>query len=130
MDKILLVEDSQIFGTIVKKNLEKQLQRPLIWAKSFTDAKSIIDQFKEEIEIALLDLNLPDAATGEVVDYAIANKIPSIAFTASLDVNLHKDIWSKGVVDYVMKDGPDSLNYIVKQIKTLKTKSQLQNNGS
>ncbi len=119
MSIILLVEDSPIFGSIVKKNLEKQLERPLTWAQSYAEAKEIIDEKKDQIEIALLDLNLPDAETGEIVDYAIANGIPSIVFTASFDIDLHKKIWSKGVVDYVMKDGPDSLNYIVKQIKRL-----------
>ena len=120
MPNILLVEDSQIFGTIVKKNLEKQLQCPITWAKSLTQAKQIIDEQEEPFKIALLDLNLPDAKTGEIVDYAVGKGIPSIVFTASFDVKLHADIWGKGVVDYVMKDGPDSLNYIVKQINRLK----------
>ncbi|MCK4502546.1 MAG: diguanylate cyclase [Desulfuromonadales bacterium] len=116
MSRILLVEDSQIFGAIVKKTLEKQLQRNIIWAKTFATAKQIIDDQKEPFEIALLDLNLPDAETGEVVDYAIAKGIPAIVFTSRFDIELHKQIWGKGVVDYVMKDGPDSLNYIAKQV--------------
>ncbi len=120
MPHVLLVEDSQIFGKIVKTNLEKQLQCSIIWAKSYTQATQIIDEQKEPFKIALLDLNLPDAKTGEIVDYAVSKGIPSIVFTASFDVKLHKNIWAKGVVDYVMKDGPDSLNYIVKQINRLK----------
>lgn len=109
MAMILLVEDSPIFGSIVKSNLEKQLQHIITWAQTFKEAKKIIDVEKNNIKIALLDLNLPDAETGAIVDYTTANNVPSIVFTSRFDIKLHKRIWAKGVVDYVMKDGPDSL---------------------
>jgi len=119
MSSILIVEDSQIFGSLVKKNIEKHFQCPVIWSQSFTEAKKVIDAQADEIDVALLDLNLPDAEMGEVVDYAVAKGIASIVFTSRFDNKLHQYIWSKGVVDYVLKDGPDSLNYIVSQIRRL-----------
>ncbi len=119
MSFILLVEDSPIFGTIVKNNIEKQLQCSIVWAQSFAEASKIIDEQHQDISVALLDLNLPDSEMGAIVDYATAQSIPSIVFTSRFDIKLHQTIWAKGVVDYVLKDGPDSLTYIVNQIKRL-----------
>ena len=99
MSSIFLVEDSPIFGSLVKNNIEKQLQCPVIWSQSFTAAKQILDEKSDEIDVALLDLNLPDAEMGEVVDYAVAKGISSIVFTSRFDIKLHQKIWSKGVVD-------------------------------
>ncbi len=117
---ILLVEDSPIFGTLVKSNLEKRLSESIYWAQSFAAAKKIIDERAEDIDVALLDLSLPDCDMGEVVDYAISHEISSIVFTSRFDIQMHKTIWGKGVVDYVLKDGPDSLNYLAQQIQRLR----------
>ncbi|MBW2185124.1 MAG: diguanylate cyclase [Deltaproteobacteria bacterium] len=119
MLSILIVEDSPIFGSLVKKSIEQQLECSAILTESFAEAKKIFDQHGDTIDVALLDLNLPDAEMGEVVDYAVAKGIASIVFTSRFDIKLHQKIWSKGVVDYVLKDGPDSLNYIVSQIRRL-----------
>jgi diguanylate cyclase (GGDEF)-like protein len=119
MDHILVVEDNHLFGTVVCKMIRQQLSCKLTWVENFADARKEIDDRCNNFSAALLDLNLPDAEMGEAVDYAIAHDIPSIVFTSRFNQQLHEQIWSKGIVDYVLKEGPDSLNYIIKQIRRL-----------
>lgn len=119
MSTVLIVEDSRMFGLMVQKSIQRQLSQPTLWVTTFAEAKQIIDQQSDTISVALLDLNLPDAESGEVVEYAVSKGIPSIVFTSNFDEKLHQNIWNKGVVDYVLKEGPDSLNYIVSQVKRL-----------
>lgn len=116
---ILVVEDNPLFGSMVCKMIRQQLPIPLVWVKTFTEAQQHIQRNSEQFLVALLDLNLPDAEMGEAVDCAVAHHIPSIVFTSRFSRELHDQIWNKGVVDYVLKEGPDSLNYIVKQIRRL-----------
>lgn len=116
---ILIVEDNPLFGSLVCKMIRQQLTHPIIWVKTFAEAREQIDQKSDMFSVALLDLNLPDSQQGEVIDYAVAHQIPSIVFTSRFSPELSEKIWSKGVVDYVLKEGPDSLNHIVKQIRRL-----------
>ena len=67
--------------------------------------------------MALLDLHLPDAADGRIVDYVIGKGIPSIVFTGDVDCAVRDRIWSKKVVDYVAKDSPDSLDYLCSLVR-------------
>ena len=124
MSLILIVEDSPIFGSLVKKSIEQRLDHTVVWVETFSDAKKVLDEQSDQIDVALLDLNLPDAEMGEVVDYTVAKNVASIVFTSRFDIKLHQTIWAKGVVDYVLKEGPDSLNLIVKQIKRLQRNSR------
>ncbi|PLX97611.1 MAG: diguanylate cyclase response regulator [Desulfuromonas sp.] len=119
MDHILVVEDNHLFGTVVCKMIRQQLSCKLTWVENYADARKKIEDRSNNFSVALLDLNLPDAEMGEAVDYAIAHDIPSIVFTSRFNQQLHEQIWSKGIVDYVLKEGPDSLNYIIKQIRRL-----------
>ncbi|MCD6526215.1 MAG: diguanylate cyclase [Desulfuromonas sp.] len=126
MSTVLIVEDSRMFGLLVQKNIQRQLSQPTIWVTSFAEAKQIMDERADSLSVALLDLNLPDAESGEVVDYAVSKGIPSIVFTSNFDVTLHQSIWNKGVVDYVLKEGPDSLSYIVAQAKRLEKNPRIK----
>jgi diguanylate cyclase (GGDEF)-like protein len=123
---ILIVEDNPLFGSMVCKMIRQQLPLPIIWVKSFAEAREQIKLNGDQFQVALLDLNLPDSEKGEVIDYAVAHQIPSIVFTSRFSPELSEKIWSKGVVDYVLKEGPDSLNHIVKQIRRLQRNHQIK----
>jgi len=123
---ILIVEDNPLFGSMVCKMIRQQLPLPIIWVKSFAEAREQIKLNGDQFQVALLDLNLPDSEKGEVIDYAVAHQIPSIVFTSRFSPELSEKIWAKGVVDYVLKEGPDSLNHIVKQIRRLQRNHQIK----
>jgi len=68
-----------------------------------------------------LDLNLPDAPNGEVIDLVIKRGVTSFVFTSNMSNSVREQVWSKKVADYILKDDPNSLDYIVKAIKRLDT---------
>ena len=62
---------------------------------------------------SLLDLNLPDAQEGEIVDYVMARDIPSIVFTGTFDDELRDRMMSEQILDYVVKEGPQAVEYLI-----------------
>ena len=68
---------------------------------------------------ARVNLNLPDAPDGEVVDMILSHKIPSIVLTGSMDKEVREAILKKEVIDYVFKGNIDDVNYIFALIERL-----------
>jgi len=70
-----------------------------------------------DIFLSLLDLNLPDAPDGEIVDFVVEQKIPAVVFSASYTEDIRDRVLSQNVLDYVVKDSPASLDYITNLIR-------------
>ncbi len=117
MPYVLLVEDSTLIAPFVKSRIEKSLSFKVLWATSFAQAKTYLDQYHITIPVALVDLYLPDAPNGEIVDFINGYNIPSIVFTGEFNEETREKIWKKGIVDYVIKRGTHNLDYIVTLIK-------------
>ncbi len=119
MPYVLLVEDSTLIAPLVKSRIEKTLSFKVLWATSFAEAKTHLDQYHVNIPVALVDLYLPDAPSGEIVDFINEYNIPSIVFTGEFNEETREKIWKKGIVDYVIKRGTHNLDYIVTLIKRI-----------
>lgn len=119
MSKVLVVEDSSMFGPLLCKELQKiHLETTLV--RSYRECEDLLSQAAEkEYAAAILDLNLPDAPEGEVVDLVTAENIPSIVFTGELSPELRRVMWAKHIVDYIYKDQRQSVTYLVQSMKRL-----------
>lgn len=117
MRQILLVEDSTMFGRVTKKKLEKVFDVPVYWIKTLKDTRDLLDKADDNFSMALLDVNLPDAPNGEVIDEVIGRGISAFVFTSNITEDVRKLVWSKKVADYILKDDPNSLDYIVTAMK-------------
>lgn len=117
--KILLVEDSRFFGRLVRSEIKKKLKLDVDWADSFAGARALIDNNQGSYFMALLDIVLPDSQDGEVVDYCIANDIPSVVFTGVLSDGFRQQIWQKNIIDYVLKGNPSSLHYLISLVSRI-----------
>jgi len=112
MIKVLVVEDSRSFAALVSKHIRQDLGFDVVVASSLAAAKGILDQGTDYLA-ALLDINLPDAPRGEAVDLAIAYKVPAIVFTGELSDALRESFWNRHIVDYVLKDSIENVDYVV-----------------
>jgi len=101
-EKILIVEDSMSTYLSLKAALESQLHLQVSVAETHEAASKLIKNSKE-FALAILDLALPDAPHGEIVDLVSAHKIPSLVLTAILDGKTRKTMMEKNVVDYFIK---------------------------
>lgn len=122
---ILVVEDSVMFTRILQRSIESVDGFKVIAVESFADLRALLTENRYQFFASLLDVNLPDAPHGEVIDYVLAHNIPSIVFTAKLDDSFRKKIYTKGLVDYVLKEGPANVQYVVSLLRQLKRNSTI-----
>ena len=114
--RILVVEDSQFFASLIADRLGKEDDLSLTVAETLEEALYHVDNI-DEFALALLDLNLPDAPNGEIVDAIAERCIPSIVFTTEATSGKRDQIYNKGVIDYVVKDSPSSIDYLSSMVR-------------
>lgn len=119
MSQILLVEDSAMFGRLTKAKLESVFDLPVYWVKTYTEAVTILNKADNHFSMALLDFNLPDAPEGEIIDEVIGRGISAFVFTSNITDEVRELVWSKKVADYILKDDPNSLDYIITAMSRL-----------
>ena len=75
MSRILVVEDCVVFSSLVKKEIEARLGMTVTLTKSYAETEKLLKDMEEEnffsednFLLAVLDLNLPDAPSGKIVD--------------------------------------------------------------
>ena len=117
MEKILIVEDNKALSKLIAKKISQNIEFEVDVAYSLREAEILAG--KNSYFMALLDLNLPDAPNGEVVDYMLTKKIPSIVLTGNVDKQIRDEILKKDVIDYVYKGNMDDVNYIFQLIERL-----------
>jgi len=120
MKKFLLVEDSPLIVKIIKHVCKSDPNLQCDTAGSFSEARDLIDAHgKDHYLVAVVDLNLPDAGNGEVVDYTLQLGMPTIVLTGNFDDSLREQMLNKKIVDYVIKESRFSYEYVVKLIKRM-----------
>ncbi len=115
-ERILLVEDNKALSKLIKRKMEDNLDFEVIQSYNFEETNNILEE-NDDFFIALLDLNLPDAPDGEVVDLVLSYDIPSIVLTGSIDEQTRDKMLKKGVIDYVYKGNMEDVNYIFSLIQ-------------
>ena len=115
--KILVVDDSKVVRSMVKKALTscEEIDADLTITESYAQTQEIIQ--KEKFHIAILDVTLPDAPNGEVIDLLIAQNVPVVVLTGGINKASKDIILEKNIVEYITKSNPQSLNYIVTVVK-------------
>jgi len=117
--RILIVEDSKFYADAISKMLRTIPGLTVDCADSMDSATQYLAGNKDKYDLALLDLVLPDAPSGEIVDRVRKHGIPIIVFTGLYDPSLKSSLFSKGIVDYVVKDSPVALEYLMELVNYL-----------
>lgn len=117
--KALVVEDSRFYLQLIQKGLEERLGFEVLATPTLAGARDILAAQADDILVALLDLHLPDAPHGEVVDEVACYAIPSIIFTASFNDEARNFVLSRNAVDYVTKDSPGNLDTVFDLVRRI-----------
>ena len=117
MERILIVEDNKALAKLISLKMSSELNITIDIAYTFQEAKLFIKKY--HYFLALLDLNLPDAPNGEIVEYALVHELPSIILSGTVDKELRKQLIQKDIIDYIKKDGIESIDYIISTITRL-----------
>jgi len=117
-DRILIVEDNKTLAKLISKKIENALEMKVDVAYSLGEAKLFLARYK--YFVTLLDINLPDAPNGEIVDYVLAKKHHVIVLSANIDKEFRAKMLKKNIIDYVNKGGNGDIDYIIQMIQRLK----------
>ncbi len=102
-DRVLLVDDSRAILQFLAAQIKARTLAEVDTAASLAEARHCMEAQPERYFVAVLDLNLPDAPAGEVVDLARSYGLPSIVLTGHLSDDLRDAILDKQVIDYIIK---------------------------
>ncbi|WP_421853262.1 response regulator [Marinomonas sp.] len=117
--KILVVEDSPVVLKVLDHLISQNSTFTPVLCACYREAEDRLKGGKETFFAAIVDLNLPDAENGEIVDLILSHKIPCVVLTANFDDNLRLKLLNKGVLDYITKDSRYSFNHVIKVIERL-----------
>ncbi|HEX5329782.1 diguanylate cyclase [Sulfuricurvum sp.] len=117
VERILLVDDNKTLSKLITLKIKSELDLELDVAYSLAEAE-LLSQ-RHTYTLGILDLNLPDAPNGEIVDVMLKKNIPSIVLTGSIDKEFRKAILKKDIIDYVHKGGIGDIDYVIDTIKRL-----------
>jgi len=118
--KILLIDDSKTILKFLELEILEVLDNvQLLFATSFAEANKVIRDNREDISVAVVDLNLPDCKAGEAVLLTNAHKIPTIILSGSEDEDLKALLLKKDVLDFVQKDSKNSIQYVAGFVKKI-----------
>lgn len=121
MLKLLVVEDSPLILKIMKRVFSFHAKTiDVTFSSTMEEAALLMDMSSGYFDAALVDLCLPDAPNGEIVDYVLGKGLVCIVLTSKEDDFLRNNLLNKGVVDYIQKSNRKALNYAIKLIQSIK----------
>lgn len=111
MIRLLLVDDHASFRELLALRLQFETDVAIVGeAGSLKQAREVMAQILDDIDVALVDLDLPDG-TGTTFIQELHQANPSvhvIVLTASGDRRRHADAIAAGAVGILLKDSPAS----------------------
>jgi len=119
LKKILVVDDSRFIRAVLKDKIYKSLNTnfELFMAKSYQEALELVQN--NDFHVAILDVNLPDAPNGEVIDLLIEENVPVIVLTGGMNESTKKIVLNKDIFEYVTKSSPHNFSYIMSLVKLI-----------
>lgn len=125
-NKVLIVEDSPIILKILKHLAQQSLELEPFFASSMKEAKLLYNEHKETLFAGIIDLVLPDATNGELVEFLLEEKFPVIVLTGSYQEERREELVKLGVVDYVIKETRYSYRYAINMVNRLYKNQSIQ----
>ncbi|MBF0247590.1 MAG: diguanylate cyclase [Alphaproteobacteria bacterium] len=120
MNRILVVEDSSFFRNVIVNAFKGMEDVAVTAVETLAEAKRALEASRDDpFFLALLDLNLPDADAGETVELARRYDVPSVVFTGTFNEDLRERFLQDGVLDFVLKDNPSSLDYVTSLVRRI-----------
>jgi len=126
MAKFLIVEDSQVILKIMRHIARQELDGEALFASSMAEALALYEAHKDALVAGVIDLSLPDAPDGELVDALLTHKFPVVVLTGSADAKKRERLMKKGVADYVIKDNRFSYQYAIRMLSRLNKNQGIQ----
>ena len=116
--RILLVENSRTFTSMLKEAIEQRLELPVSVATSLAEAGRLLDEEKGWF-LVLTGLVLADGDRDHVVDFFLSRGLRTVVVSSVYDEDLRKRVLQQQIIDYVLKNTPGSVDYLVWLVQRL-----------
>ena len=116
--RILLVENSRTFTTVLREAIEQRLELPVSVASSLAEAGELLNR-EGGWFLVLTGLVLADGDRDQVVQHFVERGLPTIVVSGVYDEDLRKRVLQKDIIDYVLKNTPGSVDYLVWLVQRL-----------
>ncbi|NLW97333.1 MAG: diguanylate cyclase [Xanthomonadaceae bacterium] len=116
--RVLLLENSRAYVRAVAQAIEQKLELPVATASSLAEARALLDRHDDWF-LALTGLVLADGHRDDVVNCLLGRGLSTVVVTGVYDEGLRQRLLRRRVIDFVLKDNPGSLDYIVWLVKRL-----------
>lgn len=118
MTTILVVEDTKFFLSLLTQKLSLA-GFEVIGVGTLAAAREVLEVQKPDLFLGIFDLTLPDAADDETVELAMKHNLPVVVYTGNYSEDMRDRVLSQKVIDYVIKEDPSSLDYVVNLVGRL-----------
>jgi len=122
--RILLVENSRTFTSMLREAIEQRLELPVSVATSLAEAGRLLDE-EQGWFLVLTGLVLADGDRDTVVDYFLSRGLPTVVVSGVYDEDLRKRVLQQQIIDYVLKNTPGSIDYLVWLVQRLERNPRL-----
>jgi diguanylate cyclase (GGDEF)-like protein len=116
---VLIVEDSRAMRSLLTAYLDDAHGIKTVETASFAEALAELADHASRFFAAVLDLHLPDAPNGEIVDLVCRYGIPVVVLTGSLDFARRETMLARQVVDYFIKHNRNEIEQVAQTINRL-----------
>ena len=117
MPHVLIVEDNRALAGMAEAMIRAECGFEVSIAATMGEALALIDGAAEPFLVAVLDLNLPDACDGEIVDEVTKRGVPAVVLTGSFGDEMRNQMMQRGVLDYVLKSNVAAYEYVARLVK-------------
>ncbi|MBI3146273.1 MAG: diguanylate cyclase [Pseudogulbenkiania sp.] len=122
--RVLVIEDSTMLIRPLCRMVE-ELGFEAVPAQSLAELQQKLAG-DTHFSAAVADYCLPDAPSGEALPPLFRAGIPTIVLTAHNDQQTREDILSMPVADYIPKDSPSALDYLMRMLKRIDRNPQIK----
>lgn len=120
---VLLVENSRVYAEMIKEAVQDRLGLPVTTVTTLAAARTELDPAKHFLVVT--GLVLPDGTPDLIIDFFSSSGLPTVVVTGVFDPELRQRLSHKAVVDYVLKNAPGTLDYLVWVIKRIERNRHL-----
>ena len=114
--RILLVEDSNVFTSMIGMRLKELFDIEVEICRNFLELEESYERSSTPITLAISNINLPGAEKGEALNYLVDLSVPTIVFTGTFQQQTRDQLLSKEIVDYIIKDNVFAVDMLAESV--------------
>jgi PleD family two-component response regulator len=115
-NRIIVAEDSNVFTSMIRQKFKELFDIDVEICRNFDELQQAYELNEAPITLAISNINLPGAESGEALNYLIDYSIPTIVFTSTFHEQTREGLLAKDIVDYIIKDNVFAIDMLSESV--------------